>query len=281
VVTAHAGAGSKTQMSEPGSSLLLEDPSDDNIEDALIDAMHSKKPATFSTSDVADPALKFYFRVCLDIMIFLIVMDGVRRYRGMSQDAAQPEAQPHTGLCQAPRRSHKEVAKEAVATSTTLNEAIRVGDVAQCAAILEDADAFLTRRILSEPDTWGCNALHLAAHSGSAEIVSMLFQRGGCNARVNAVDVWDQTPLHFAARAGSVAVCRILIDHGALVDAADAQEYTALHVAAKLEHEATCEFLLDQGAGVSSTPDVDIPPMLSSLLVKRIVKEQPATPADN
>merc|ERR1719181_2371496 len=109
----------------------------------------------------------------------------------------------------------------------------------------------------------------------------MLLERGGNDVRVNAVDVWDQTPLHFAARAGNVAVCKILIDRGALVDAADAQEYTALHVAAKLQHEATCEFLLDQGAGVHSISDANIPPMLSALLVKRILIQHPLTPAES
>merc|ERR1719316_1158536 len=156
-----------------------------------------------------------------------------------------------------------------------------MGDVAQCAAIFEDADPFLTRRILGEPDLWGCNALHLAAASGSAEIVSMLVDAGeSCGSiamRVNAYDVWDQTPLHFAARAGKVEVCKILLERGASMDAVDAQECTALHAAAKLQHEATCEFLLDQGAGLRSTSDANIPPMLSALLVKRMFQQQPAS----
>jgi len=270
VVNAHAVAGSKLQMSEPTSSFLLENSVEDDIEDALIIGMTLNKTATASTSDVADPAL--YFRICLDILVFLIVLDGVRRYCGTSNKTAQPELQVPTGV------SYSQIAKDAAAASTSLNEAIRVGDVAQCAAILKDADPYLTRRILSEPDLWGCNALHLAAASGSAEIVSMLVERGGSGVRVNAVDAWDQTPLHFAARAGSVEVCKILIALGALVDAVDALEYTALHVAAKLQHEATCEFLLDQGAGVRCT-DANIPPMLSTLLVKRIFKQHPAATA--
>jgi ankyrin repeat protein len=268
-------------MSEPRSSFLLENGVEEDIEDALITGNTLKKPATASTSDVADPA--FFFRICLDILIFLIVMDGVRRYCGTSHETAQPEPQVHTGvsrtpMTQNPRRTGSQVAKDVAAASASLNEAIRVGDVALCAAILEDADPFLTRRILGERDLWGCNVLHLAAASGSAEIVSMLVERGGSGVRVNAVDAWDQTPLHFAARAGSVEVCKILIDRGAVLDALDAQEYTALHVAAKLQHEATCEFLLDQGAGVRST-DADIPPMLSALLVKRIFEQHPATTA--
>jgi hypothetical protein len=286
-------------MSEPSSSFLLENDEGDDIQETNTHhqmAQTKKHPPQFQKSgcpfhllmdfasasipDVADPA--FYFRIFLDIMIFLIVMDGVRRYSAMSKERAQPESQMATTR---PRISRvQQVAKDAAAASKVLNEAIRVGDVAQCAAILEEADAFLTRRILGEPDLWGCNALHLAAASGCAEIVSMLVDAGeSCGSiamRVNAVDVWDQTPLHFAARAGSVQVCKILLERGASVDAVDAQECTALHVAAKLQHEATCEFLLDQGAGVHSVSDVNIPPMLSALLVKRMLKKHPLTPLE-
>jgi hypothetical protein len=291
-VTARAGADSKSQMSEPKASLLLEDGLEDNIEDDVLTiGTNVKKPTTAPPSDVADPA--FYFRICLDILVFLIVMDGVRRYCAMSKEiTAEPEsagrnAREHAGILHAwlsqnrkkpaGRRTGSQLAKEVAATSTKLNEAVRASDVDQCAAILKDADAVLTRRILIEPaDVWGCKALHLAAESGSAAIVSMLLKRG---AQVNGADVWDQTPLHFAARTGSVEVCKTLIDHGALVDAVDAQEFTALHVAAKLQHEATCEFLLDQGAGVHAT-DTNVPPMLSALLVKRIFKQHAAMPAE-
>eukprot|EP00746_Dinoflagellata_sp_MGD_P161521 gnl/MRDRNA2_/MRDRNA2_88703_c0_seq1.p1 gnl/MRDRNA2_/MRDRNA2_88703_c0~~gnl/MRDRNA2_/MRDRNA2_88703_c0_seq1.p1 ORF type:complete len:365 (-),score=62.49 gnl/MRDRNA2_/MRDRNA2_88703_c0_seq1:576-1583(-) len=271
VVTARAGAGSKLQMSEPETSLLLEDGREDDIKDASITRMTESNAAAASTSDVADPS--FYFRMFLDFLVFLIVVDGVCRYRVM-----YPSTPAETVQSQKPVRTGSQVAKYASAASKWLHEAIRLGDVAKCAAILEDADAFLTRRILSEPDVWGCNALHLAADSGSAEIVSMLLERGGRDVRVNAADVWDQTPLHFAARNGSVAVCKILIDHGASMDAVDAQEHTALHVAAKCQHEATCEFLLDQGAGVHGTTDANLPSMLSNLLVTRIVKQHLATP---
>jgi len=281
VVTARAGASSKSQMSEPRSSLLLGDSDAEDDEDSLITGMTVKKTASASASDVNDPA--FYLGVCLDILVFLIIMDGVRRYCGTSKETAPPESQSSTGglsralMTQQPRCTGSQLAKDAAAAAAKLHEAVRAGEVDKCAAIFNDADVYLTRRILGEADLWGCNALHLAAASGSAEIVSMLLERGGSSARVNAVDAWDQTALHFAARAGSVAVCKMLVDRGASVDAVDAQEFTPLHVAGKLRHEATCEFLLDSGAGLRSTSDANVPPMLSALLVKRMFRQEPAS----
>jgi len=276
VVTAHAGASSKSQMSEPRSSLLLGDIEDD--EDGFLTGMVSKKTTPDSASaDVNDPA--FYLGVCLDILVFLIILDGVRRYCGAPKHTAQRESPPHTGglsralMTQQPRCTGSQIAKDAAAVAAKLHEAVRAGDVSRCVAILDDADPYLTRRILGEADLWGCTALHLAADKGSEEMVNLLLKRGGSSVKVNAVDAWDQTPLHFAARAGSVAACRLLLDRGASVDLVDAQEFTALHVAAKQGHEATCEFLLERGGGLRSTTDADVPPMLSALLVKRMFQQ--------
>jgi len=285
VVTARAGASSKSQMSEPTSSLLLGD-SEEDFEEELITGVPKKKATPTSTLP-DDPAPAFYLGVCLDVLVFLIIMDGVRRYCGAGdKETTQPESQPVTGgvsralLTQQPRCSGSQVAKDTADAAAKLHQAICACNLAQCAAILDESGPFMTRRILGEADLWGCNALHLAANSGSPEIVSILLERGGSGARVNAVDAWDQTPLHFAARAGSVAVCRMLLDRGASVDAVDAQEFTALHVAAKLGHEATCEFLLERGAGLGSTTDANVPPMLSALLVKRMFATKSASQAD-
>jgi len=276
VVTARAGASSKSQMSEPRSSLLLGD-SDEDDEDGFITGMASKKATpTSAPADVNDPA--FYLGVCLDILVFLIIVDGVRRYCGSQKQTAQSETPPHTGLSRAlmtqqPRCTGNQITKDAAAAAAKLHEAVRAGNVSKCAAILDDADPYLTRRILGESDVWGCTALPLAADKGSEEMVNLLLKRGGSSVKVNAVDAWDQTPLHFAARAGSVDVCRSLLNRGALVDSVDAQEFTALHVAAKLGHEATCELLLERGGGLRSTTDADVPPMLSALLVKRMFQQ--------
>jgi hypothetical protein len=285
VVTARAGASSKSQMSEPMSSLLLGD-SEEDFEDELVTGVPKKRTAL--TSTLSDDSA-FYLGVCLDVLVFLIIIDGVRRYCGTgTKEAAQPDSQPFNAqhgvsralLTQQPRCSGSQAAKDAADAAAKLHEAVRAGDIAQCAAILDEAGPFMTRRILGEADLWGCNALHLAANSGSSEIVSILLERGGSGARVNAVDAWDQTPLHFAARSGSVAVCRILLDRGASVDAIDAQEFTALHVAAKLGHEAMCEFLLERGAGLGSTADANVPPILSALLVKRMFAPKATSKAD-
>lgn len=159
-------------------------------------------------------------------------------------------------------------AEQKAAKVASLHTHIRDGDVVQCEKILNEAGP-LAARLLNEPDSWGCSALHLAASSPSEPLVELFLERG---AKVGSPDAWEQTPLHFAARAGNVGICRMLLDRGAHVDAVDAQDQTPLHAAAMLGLEAVCELLLDRGGGLSSATDADVPPILSSLLVQRMFR---------
>jgi len=95
-------------------------------------------------------------------------------------------------------------------------------------------------------DVFGCTALHMAAHSGSAERVQELLAKGFSP---NAREAWDETPLHMAARAGNVQACSSLVKAGATLDAMNADDKTPLMVAAQAKQEGVCELLLDLGAG--------------------------------
>eukprot|EP00930_Biecheleria_cincta_P078158 TRINITY_DN6556_c0_g1_i2.p1 TRINITY_DN6556_c0_g1~~TRINITY_DN6556_c0_g1_i2.p1 ORF type:complete len:320 (+),score=69.00 TRINITY_DN6556_c0_g1_i2:60-1019(+) len=117
-------------------------------------------------------------------------------------------------------------------------------------------------------DDFGCTALHVAAHNGVIDQVQQLLT---ARANVNACEAWGETPLHMAARAGSTEVCEKLIRHGADLDAANADGKTPLVVAAQAGNESTCKLLLDRGAGAHGLADKDLPALLNSILVERLL----------
>lgn len=215
-----------------------------------------------SSTSQDDPA--FYFAVCLDILIVLIVANGVKRYRNGDHLVAK-QTRPSV------------INKKIVDASSVgaLHAAVRGCDLAACAELLGKSSTPSARRLLAEQDFWGCAALHLACAEGSGNSVplaTLLLDRG---AKVNAVDTWDQTPLHFAARAGSAEMCKLLICRGAAIDAADSDERTPLHIAALAGKEGACEVLLDHGATLQPMDDTDVPPLLSVLLVQRALQQLP------
>ncbi|CAE8594940.1 unnamed protein product [Polarella glacialis] len=120
-------------------------------------------------------------------------------------------------------------------------------------------------------DVFGCTALHMAAHSGSAERVQELLAKGFSP---NAREAWDETPLHMAARAGNVQACSSLVKAGATLDAMNADDKTPLMVAAQAKQEGVCELLLDLGAGCGGAADEALPPLLSALLLQRLLFAQ-------
>jgi len=146
-----------------------------------------------------------------------------------------------------------------------LEQAVRAGDEATCAEVLE-GDRWAVRG----EDPCGCTALHIAAHCGSATIARLLLKHG---AKVDALEAWDETPLHFAARSGAVEVCSTLLDHGASIDVTNAYGWTPLVAAGHAEQETTCEMLLARGAGAGGVADTDLPPLLNAIIVRRIFSD--------
>jgi len=117
-------------------------------------------------------------------------------------------------------------------------------------------------------DDFGCTALHVAAHNGSApQVLELLEARAHANAR----EAWGETPLHMAARTGSTAACHALLMHGADLDAMNADEKTPLVLAAQAGHEPTCGLLLDRGAGAGDMADDELPLLLKSVLMQRLL----------
>jgi len=120
----------------------------------------------------------------------------------------------------------------------------------------------------NETDTFGCTALHLAAHGGSADAVRVLLE---ANADANVREAWDETPLHFAARAGHAEVCDMLLKFGAEPNALNASGCTPLIEAARGGKRASCSVLLDHGGHAGGILDEQLPPTLSMLMLSRIV----------
>eukprot|EP00930_Biecheleria_cincta_P084203 TRINITY_DN73699_c0_g1_i1.p1 TRINITY_DN73699_c0_g1~~TRINITY_DN73699_c0_g1_i1.p1 ORF type:complete len:304 (+),score=90.12 TRINITY_DN73699_c0_g1_i1:90-1001(+) len=120
-------------------------------------------------------------------------------------------------------------------------------------------------------DECGCTALHMAAHEGRLTELIKLLEAG---TDPNAREVWGEMPLHMAARAGSTEACDTLLAHGADLDAVNDDGETPLVVAAQAGHEITCKFLLEKGAGAGDADDVDMPPMLCSLLMLDLLPKE-------
>jgi len=118
-----------------------------------------------------------------------------------------------------------------------------------------------------EKDDFSCTALHVACHNASTAKVSELIALG---ADVNAREAWSETPLHMASRAGAREICFQLLEAKADIDAKNADGRTPLIVAAQAKHDSVCELLLDHEA-VADMPDEDLPPLLSSLFLQRLL----------
>lgn len=129
---------------------------------------------------------------------------------------------------------------------------------------------------LEATDDFGCTALHVAAHNG---LIDQVLELLDAHANVNACEAWGETPLHMAARAGSTEVCDALMLHGADLDATNADGKTPLISAAQAGNESTCKLLLDRGAGARGLADKDLPPLLNSMLLERLLLESSSTHA--
>lgn len=177
---------------------------------------------------------------------------------------------------QEPARTSDHGTPTAVAPENKVPIARGVGDGALGKALAQAAsagDTLRARELLQRgasvvaEDSWGCTALHFAADAGALGVSEALLEHG---ADVMARETWEEVPLHYAARSGSWEVCRLLLAHGAEINAVNSSGDTALLEAGRSGEEAVCELLLSRGGGVGGASDADLPPMLTSLLVRNM-----------
>ncbi len=157
--------------------------------------------------------------------------------------------------------------------ATEVNAAVRSGNEAELAAMLEDDPG-----LANAADQLGSTPLHLAAGQGTCKAAEVLISRG---ADVNAKNRSGDTPLHRASSEGEADMVKLLLRHGAdpsirgiieemplhkaasrgraeavaallaggaEIDAATSLGETALHLAAKRNRADVADLLLAKGA---------------------------------
>jgi ankyrin repeat protein len=145
------------------------------------------------------------------------------------------------------RGRHEELAALlAGGAELTVCEAAAVGD-AGCVRALLDAD----RGRVHERSDDGWTALHLAAHFGRLDVVSLLLARGADPLARSQNDMGNQAIHAAAAGRAAAAVVAQLLARGAQVNATQNGGFTALHEAAFRNDRALADLLLAHGADVA------------------------------
>lgn len=195
---------------------------------------------------------------CLHVLSFVVIADGLRRWRRSTHPAADDACDGA-----ATSRLSAEVLRSHPSSGDGWSELMQ-------AALSSDAlrfhALFDAGASTMGVDMWGSTVLHAAAKGGSTPIVETLLTQvqrdGSAGATINDLDAMDETPLHIAARAGHVGVCMLLRSHGAVIDAANAQGWTPLVLAAHEEQIAVCEALLSCGATAGGLQHEHLPQLL-------------------
>lgn len=211
-----------------------------------------------SKTGLDDPPGAGFLRSVLHFLIFLIVLDGVRRSLQLQkQKSSQPKGSVRHDILQP---SQKDAAALESSWVDMVNAA-RTGD--EC----NFSKALGPNSLLKCVDAWGCTALHFAAVGGSVAIARGILEQG---AEIDALDAGDETPLHFAAREGHASMCEFLLAAGASIDAVSKDSLTPLAVAGLANQEETCRALTRCGAGVAGMSDAELPILIVSQLVKQM-----------
>ena len=118
------------------------------------------------------------------------------------------------------------------------------GDVAEAARLLkEGAD-------VKAINSYGVNAMQLAADTANTELIRLLLKAGADPESPNAD---GETALHLVARSGNVEAAKLLLKAGAKVDAVEQfGGQTPLMWAAARRHPQMVELLLSKGADVNA-----------------------------
>ncbi|NXJ77986.1 TANC1 protein, partial [Trogon melanurus] len=96
---------------------------------------------------------------------------------------------------------------------------------------------------------WGETALTAAAGRGKLDVCKLLLEHGAVVTRPNRRGI---PPLFCAVRQGHWQIAKLLVEHGSDVNVSDRQGRTPLMVASCEGHLTTVEFLLSEGAVISS-----------------------------
>ena len=99
---------------------------------------------------------------------------------------------------------------------------------------------------ISEKDSSGNTALHIAAGNGSYKMVKLLIDAG---ANVNSFGFNSAAPIHIASAAGDLKTVRLLVEKGANINLKDGSyNRTPLHWAARHNRIELMKYLIEKGA---------------------------------
>ena len=127
-------------------------------------------------------------------------------------------------------------------------------------------ECLLNGRTVEELDTGGrkvqacVSAIHIAAYSGNAGVVTLLCQDCGVDVNCSSSETLEErpkkgiTPLEWAARRGNAEAVKVLLDNKANVNASRTNDgATALHIAAHEGHVEVLKMLLENKADVNAS----------------------------
>mmetsp|Transcript_26796 Transcript_26796/g.59197 ORF Transcript_26796/g.59197 Transcript_26796/m.59197 type:complete len:244 (-) Transcript_26796:32-763(-) len=122
---------------------------------------------------------------------------------------------------------------------------------------------------LDQCDSFDCTALHYAATAGNMAVVEVLLAAGATHTQ----DCWGQFPLHMAASSGAAVevLAHDMVEKQMSLDQPDESGMSALMLAASGGHRRACEVLLRFGCSLDGLADDELPPVLSEVLMCRLV----------
>jgi len=202
-----------------------------------------------------DPPGTAAVKMALQLGIVLLICDGLRKWHLQTQFVEERSSQCN-------QAKPDQAGAAAQAAWVQMVKAAKSGD--ECSF----EEALAHNPVIMQADAWGCTPLHFAAVGGSIAIASKLLELG---ADVDALDAIDEAPLHIAARTGGVSFCDLLLKAGAQIDAVDNTGMTPFILAGHANQEPTCRFLADNGAGAAGLRDEELPPLVVSQFVRKMV----------
>lgn len=157
----------------------------------------------------------------------------------------------HEGAFVPPARNAALQALLAKKPALSFHEACGVGHAAEVARLLEDDP-----KLVASWNDSGWSALHLAAFSGSAETVRLLFEHGAESLlHARAKTQFRNTPLQAALLPGQGETAKLLLERGADPNVRQAKGFTPLQEAAFLGRKDLVDLLLSHGAELNARAD--------------------------
>ncbi|KAL7548147.1 hypothetical protein ACHAWF_011451 [Thalassiosira exigua] len=139
-----------------------------------------------------------------------------------------------------------------------IHEAANAGAEGVCRVLIDASP-----KCAESQNAYGNTALLAATRSGSADVVSLLLDRG---ADINKVNNRGSSALHLACflaqggeradpylKIGAILLCNEILD----MDICDVNGYTPLHIAAQRGCDELVELLIDSGASLTAKTGVD------------------------